>query len=141
MNWGYKIAIFFSAFISFMLFMLYQCIQQDFDLVAEDYYAKEVSFQEQIDRQNNVASLSQKPSWAIQSNYFLLSFPNPLSQGKITFFRPSDDALDFEVPLQLNQQQQQQIPLDKFKRGIYNVQLSWSDSQKDYYIEKQILIP
>lgn len=141
MNWGHKIAIFFSAFIAFMLFMLYQCIQQDFDLVTEDYYAQEVSFQEQIDRQNNVANLAQKPSWEIQSNHFLLSFPNALEQGKIIFFRPSDDALDFEVALQLNEQRQQKVALDKFKKGIYNIQLSWSDKKDDYYIEEQILIP
>lgn len=141
MNWGYKIALFFVAFVSFMLFMLYKCIQQDFDLVAPDYYAQELVYQKQIDQQNNVLELSQKPTWELQQDHFVLTFPNQLKEGQIRFFRPSDDQLDFTEALDLDAQQQQQISLNKFQKGIYKVQLSWSDQRKDYYIEKPILIP
>lgn len=141
MNWGYKIALFFVAFVSFMLFMLYKCIQQDFDLVAPDYYAQELVYQKQIDQQNNVLELSQKPTWELQQDHFVLTFPNQLEEGQIRFFRPSDDQLDFTEALDLDAQQQQQISLNKFQKGIYKVQLSWSDQSKDYYIEKPILIP
>lgn len=141
MNWGYKIALFFVAFVSFMLFMLYKCIQQDFDLVAPDYYAQELVYQKQIDQQNNVLELSQKPTWELQQDHFVLTFPNQLKEGQIRFFRPSDDQLDFTEALDLDAQQQQQISLNKFQKGIYKVQLSWSDQSKDYYIEKPILIP
>ncbi|BDS09308.1 FixH family protein [Aureispira anguillae] len=141
MNWGYRIALFFVAFITFMLFMLYKCVQQNFDLVAPDYYAKEVAFQEQINQQKNVLALAQKPTWEIGSSHLSIQFPTIPKQGKINFFRPSDKQLDFEEQLQLDDQQQQQIPLEKFQKGIYKLQLSWSDNNKDYYIEKQILIP
>ena len=141
MNWGYRIAVFFVAFIMFMLFMLYKCVQQNFDLVAEDYYAQEVTFQNRIDQQNNVLTLDTKPSWQIEEDYFKLSFPNSFSKGEIHFFRPSDKNLDFGETLQIDANQQQQIALNKFKKGIYKVQLSWSDQEKDYYIEQQIFIP
>lgn len=141
MNWGYRIAIFFMAFIAFMLFMLYQCVQQNFDLVTEDYYAQEVAFQEQINQQNNASELAQRPSWSVSEKYFNLSFPNTLDKGSINFFRPSDKKLDFRETLEINNNGQQQIDLIKFKRGVYKVQLSWSDQNKDYYIEEQVFIP
>lgn len=141
MNWGYRIAIFFVAFVSFMLFMLYQCVQQSFDLVAEDYYAQEVAFQNQIDQQNNVLKLTHKPTWKVEENHFKLSFPNDFTKGNIHFFRPSDKELDFGETLDIDTSQEQQIALEKFKRGIYKVQLSWSDQNEDYYIEEQIFIP
>lgn len=141
MNWGYRIAIFFLAFITFMLFMLYQCFQQNFDLVAEDYYAQEVAFQKQINQQNNVSKLAQKPSWNIAEKHFELSFPNTFTEGTIYFFRPSDKALDFGEPLNIDTNGEQQIELNKFKRGIYKVKLNWSDQQESYYIEEQIFIP
>lgn len=141
MNWGYRIAIFFSAFIAFMLFMLYQCVQQNFDLVAEDYYAQEVAFQQQIDQQNNVSKLTQKPSWSITEEHFKLSFPNAFTKGSVHFFRPSDKTLDFGEALKVDSNGQQQIALNKFKRGVYKVQLSWADQEEAYYIEEQIFIP
>lgn len=141
MNWGYRIAIFFLAFITFMLFMLYQCSQQNFDLVAEDYYAQEVAFQKQINRQNNVSKLAQKPSWSISENNFELSFPTPFTEGSIYFFRPSDKTLDFGETLNVDKNKQQQIALNKFKRGVYKIKLNWSDQKESYYIEEQIFIP
>jgi hypothetical protein len=141
MNWGYRIAIFFLAFISFMLFMLYQCTQQNFDLVAEDYYAQEVAFQEQINHQNNVSKLAQKPSWVVSEKHFELSFPNLFTEGNIYFFRPSDKNLDFEEMLKIDTNGQQQIALNKFSRGVYKIKLHWSDDKESYYIEEQIFIP
>ncbi|MBL4648222.1 MAG: FixH family protein [Aureispira sp.] len=141
MNWGYRIAIFFMAFISFMLFMLYQCVQQNFDLVSEDYYAQEVGFQEQINQQNNVYKLAQKPSWNIAEKYFELSFPNKFTEGSVHFFRPSDKGLDFGEALKIDANGQQLVALNKFKRGVYKIQLSWSDQKEAYYIEEQIFIP
>jgi hypothetical protein len=141
MNWGYRIAIFFMAFVTFMLFMLYQCVQQNFDLVAEDYYAQEVVFQEQINQQNNVFKLDQKPSWDITEDNFKLSFPNAFTKGNIHFFRPSDKNLDFGETLKIDSLGQQQIALNKFKRGVYKVQLSWSDQKEAYYIEERVFIP
>ena len=56
-NWGTGITIFFLSFVVFMLFMAYKCFQTDFDLVTEDYYAKELVYQETIKKLNNEKNL------------------------------------------------------------------------------------
>jgi len=141
MNWGYRIAIFFTAFVCFMLFMVYKCVQTDFDLVAPDYYAQELVYQEQITKLENTEQLLQKPSWKIEEDGFYLYVPTAVNNGKLVFFRPSDDNLDFELPLELDEKRMQKVPKDKFQRGMYQIQLSWSDQSKDYYLQEKIRIP
>lgn len=141
MNWGHGIALLICAFITFMMFMLYQAMQIDHELVSNDYYAKEVAFQQKINEQQNTKNLAEKPSWEITADAFVLSIPTTMHSGQINFFRPSNSKLDFVETLQLNSTQQQEIPLSKFKNGLYNLQLSWTDSDKNYYLEKQIYFP
>ena len=45
MNWGNRIILVFVCFIAFILSMVTRAFQQDFDLVAEDYYAQELNYQ------------------------------------------------------------------------------------------------
>lgn len=141
MNWGYRIIIFFSAFVAFMAFMFYKCLQQDFDLVAPDYYAQELAYQEQIDQLNNTQSLNKKPTWEFDDTDFILVFPNTITTGKINFFRPSDDELDQEKLVVLDNQLQQKFDLDQFQQGIYMIKLSWSNNGTDYYMEERVRFP
>lgn len=142
MNWGYRIALFFSCFVAFMIFMVIKCLQVDHELVSPDYYAKEIAFQEQLNQQQNVKKLQQKPTWEITKDELVITIKDHFDKGEVTFFRPSDGALDFTETLQLDSAQQQSISLSKFKKGIYRLQLSWEDnSPKKYYLEKEIRIP
>ncbi|MGB1317661.1 MAG: FixH family protein, partial [Flavobacteriales bacterium] len=60
MNWGWGISIFYGSFVVFMLGMVTLAFQQDFDLVADDYYEQEIAYQGRIDQMNNAAEDSQK---------------------------------------------------------------------------------
>jgi predicted dehydrogenase len=53
MNWGYKIMLVYLVFISGMLFMAFKSSEQDIELVTEDYYAKELVYQQKIDEIKN----------------------------------------------------------------------------------------
>lgn len=141
MSWKYKITIFFCSFLVFMITMVYQCFQLDFDLVAEDYYAQELVFQKRIDQQKNALALSEKPTLEIVGNEFVVQFPNAIEQGSIRFFRPSDENLDVEEVLHLDANGAFNLPLSKLTKGNYQVQLSWNDAGKDFYIERKVFIP
>ena len=59
-NWGTGIVIAFIAFISFiMYFVINMNINKkyDHDLVTEDYYKKELEFQNDIDKETNAKNL------------------------------------------------------------------------------------
>lgn len=141
MSWKYKITIFFCSFLVFMITMVYQCFQLDFDLVAEDYYAQELVFQERIDQQKNAMELAEKPTLEVVGDQFVVQFPNTIEQGNIRFFRPSDENLDIEEGLNLDANGAFNLPLSKLTKGNYQVQLSWNDAGKDFYIERKVFIP
>jgi hypothetical protein len=141
MSWGYRITLLFTSFVVFMLFMVYKCTQQNYELVAPDYYAKEIAFETQIQRQKNALTLAEKPNYEITDNQLVLHIPTTVQNGTINFFRPSNSALDFEETIQLDSLQKQELVLSKFKKGLYQMQLNWNDGTKDYYIEEKILIP
>lgn len=50
MNWGWKIAIGYTAFALFILYLVYRTTGVEFELVTPDYYAQELAYQGQIDK-------------------------------------------------------------------------------------------
>ncbi len=141
MNWGHGIILFFMTFLSFMAFMFYKCMQQDFDLVAENYYAQEIAYQETINQQENANHLATKPVFSLEKDSLSLQFHKAATTGKIYVFRPSDDELDFEEKLILDTKLQQKFPLSKFEKGFYKLRISWEQDQQKYYIEQRINFP
>ena len=63
LNWGHYIVITFTAFVLLIGFMVYRSFQHNNDLVADDYYAKELQFQDVIDRQKRANDLEQNITW------------------------------------------------------------------------------
>ena len=79
MNWGWKIVIIFAGFVTMVLVMVFMAVQEDFHLVADNYYEKEIKYQGEIDRIKNARSLSKK----IEINY--------LPKDEIVLFRYPQD--------------------------------------------------
>ncbi len=114
------------------------------ELVTEDYYAKEIQFQDQIDRTKNALILKTELKWEkIGVNWELGlkgDFNPDEALGTLTIYRPSDSRLDFEEPIQLDSNFKQLVSGDKFKKGKYQVQVRWIGKGLDCYLEKNIFI-
>ena len=57
MNWGKAITIVIALYCIGILFLVYKTTGVNFELVADDYYAKELAYQEQIDKMKNVKAI------------------------------------------------------------------------------------
>lgn len=114
------------------------------ELVTDDYYAKELAFQEQIDKIGNAQDAKAQIGWRQNSIEYQFSMTGLLDytqlNGNIVFFRPSSRELDTQYPLNLDSNGVQSIPLELLQSGRYQIQVSWSDGVKDYYLEKNIFI-
>lgn len=142
-NWGTKIALLYSSFVLFMLFMVYMSFGQKYDLVTENYYAKELVFQRKIDSQERYEQLDIPLKVEIADNYLNIIFPHSKEveiKGKVDCFRPSDENQDFEFPFNSNGNIQS-IPLEKFSKGKYLLKLDWVVLDTEYYTERTIIIP
>jgi hypothetical protein len=145
MSWGYRVTIIVLGFVAFMTFMVVQAFRQDFDLVAEDYYARELKFQDQIDKQTNHNQLNDPISCTVLDEHLILAFPSELSgqtiQGELYFFRPSDAGKDVKMAIATNPGGVQLIDRSLLSQGYYKLQIDYSAGGSKYYSEKIISIP
>lgn len=143
MNWGKKIALGYLSFVALMVFMVYMCIQQkDIFLVTEDYYQKELVYEDVIVKKQNAAKLSSEVEINYAENGIKLDFPaeSKGSTGTVTFYRPSDTKLDQSMPLVLGNGTSQLIPTNGMQKGLYVLKIDWQTNKKGYYLEQKITI-
>jgi hypothetical protein len=144
-HWGHGIAIFFILFIGFILTMIFLSTRKDVDLVTDNYYEKELVYQEQIDKMQNAASLSEPMKVAL--NWPDLTIQYPAEQlalgvsGTVLFFRPSDPKLDKTYEVNPDEAGTQQIDMAKMAKGLYKVKIEWQAGGVAFYNEETIHIP
>jgi nitrogen fixation protein FixH len=140
MNWGKSIVLSFVLFASFVGTMAYKMMTAKVDLVKQNYYQKEIDFQQQIDRETNSATFKNARimTYSSENNQLRIGFPTPVSKGEVTFFRPSDKNLDFSIPIQkINTFD---FSTQKMPKGYWKIQITWTDGSKEYYLEDELMI-
>jgi hypothetical protein len=114
------------------------------ELVTEDYYAKEIQFQDQIDRTKSALELNTKIDWVkVDANWQLIllgDFDPTMVKGEIQVYRPSDSKLDLIIPLGLEADGTQLISSKNFQKGKYQIQVKWTVDGADCYLGKNIFI-
>ena len=144
MNWGYRIALVYIAFVAFMLFMVVRATQESFDLVSNDYYQQEIRYQDRINQTQNTLSLAEKPKIAVAQGGLNILFPQALAakvkEGEIYLFRPSDASLDSRHKLQIDPSGSQTIDTKSLQSGVYELKLSWTMDNKAYYWQERIYL-
>ena len=139
-TWGHGIAIFLILFVSILIFVLLKSMQMDHSLVANNYYERDLTFQdrfEKVKRQKSNDNLVF--SYNKKRELLTLRFKEEeLSlSGIATFYRPSDSTLDFQIPIDKNEIN---IEVGQIMRGRWIVQVEWSENNVSYYMEKDIYI-
>lgn len=146
MHWGKMIFLSVFVFIAFMVWMLIYAFQQEVNLVAEDYYKQEIAYQQQIDKIKNSKRLLEEPKITYRSldDIVILQYPKLLAKSKVTgellFFRPSSAKLDKSFVIKLDEEGKQYINVSTLPAGNWKVKLTWSDIDKEYYLEKSVFI-
>jgi hypothetical protein len=120
--------------------MVYRCTQQHYDLVSSDYYAQELKYQEVIDGSNNMLALNQKITILDAGNSYTIELPaaaGTAPNGEVYFYRPSNAAGDFRVPLTSGKIE---VPKRKMLTGLYKVKVTWTNSDKKYFDEQTLTV-
>lgn len=138
-NWGTGIAlviiVFLIAVISFVLFTTTIPI----DLVEEDYYPRELNYQEQITMQANTDALEEKLTFEKTDSLLLVSFPDffrgKVVSGTILVYRPSDHTQDKLYPIELDSNNFFYIPAFRLLPGKYILKANWTCEGIPYYQE------
>jgi hypothetical protein len=113
------------------------------ELVAKDYYAQELKYQDRINAIDNEKRLAKSIDVSIQEKNILISFPGETAKdfsGEIIFFRPSDASKDVMIKMAFDKSGAQLISKNILAKGVYKLCLSWKSGNKNYYKEQVINI-
>lgn len=145
MNWGWKIAIGYSGFVVFILFLVFKTTGVDFELVTADYYSAELAFQDQIDKKENSVEDNRDVKIFIESDGVALQLSDYDSEmdfsGTVSFFRASDSKLDRNFEWSMNSKGMMFLDKSNFERGHYTFKADWKEDGKAFYLEKPVFIP
>ena len=144
-NWGTGIIIAFICFIAFILFFVIKMNtndKYDHDLVTEDYYAAELEYQNDIDKEQNAKLLSQNVTWEKTNKGIIVKFPENFDLKNITghvfLYRPSNKQLDLEIPISLSNHNLL-IPDKRLLDGRWNIKVYWQYQETEYLFKKEIV--
>lgn len=143
--WPYAIITAMLLFMGYIIYFVTQAMGQDVDLVSTNYYQQEIAYQEHIDKVGRTKATGDvQLSYNAEAQNILLQLPEGFEKkrvnGGISFFRPSDDALDFEVQLQLGRDMSQLINVEGMKTGLWKIRVNFTADKETFFTEKTILI-
>ncbi|KAA5541162.1 FixH family protein [Adhaeribacter rhizoryzae] len=135
----------FICFMSYIIFFVTQAMRSEVNLVSKDYYQQELDYQKHIEVMNRTAAQNQAVTVAAPAgtNQVILNMAveaNEKITGTINFFRPSDGSQDFQVPLKLNESQNQVLNTEKLSKGLWRVKVNYNRGNQHYYNETQITL-
>ena len=143
-SWGWKIVILYCSFVAMMLFLVFLSVRENIDLVVDNYYEQDLKYETQIQKMKNAKQLQQDITlqYAASDKQVVFHYPKleETLHGNITFFRPSDRKLDFQVPINADTANSQAISATDMKTGLWRVKIEWAQGKTPYYTEHTIFV-
>ncbi|MAP55055.1 MAG: cytochrome C oxidase Cbb3 [Altibacter sp.] len=143
-NWGTGLAIGMVLFIAFIMFMVITMStddRYDYDLVTEEYYKKELAYQQEIDAETNLKDFSKGIVGTKVAEGWQLTFPDdmdiPKLKGTVFLYRPSNKQLDFDLPIEVSGSNLL-IPDERFLDGRWNITMAMTYNGKNYLYKAEI---
>jgi regulatory protein YycI of two-component signal transduction system YycFG len=141
MNWGKGITLFIIAFIATMLFMVYIAFKQSNEMIEDNYYDREVKYQEIIDAKKNLEPLMNQFILADSSQFIWLQLPAAASRdiknGQLRMIKMDRASADNTLKIS---QAETKIDKSAFLKGTYHIKLNWDSDGKTYFYEGDLMI-
>lgn len=144
--WPWAIVLSLAAFVGGIVFAVMIMTKKDIPMVTEDYYAAEAHFDTLRMKRRHTLEAGLEPSIDIDraTGKLEIRFPDAdepvLRDGFVLFFRPSDDKMDFSVPLFVDEKGEQRVDLSGVKKGLWVVKIEWKSGEKEYAFEEEVNI-
>lgn len=132
MNWGKGIAIALVLFMGFIIVLVIKMVSQNIELETDDYYKKDIAYQEEITSMENADALTEKPTISLTETHVVVQFPIELefSEARLNLKRPNDETDDRSYDIvgtsmfTLNK--------NELEKGVYKLELSYVHKDKNY---------
>ena len=152
--WPVAIIAWFVLFTTFTIGIVAYISHQKMDLVRGDYYDDEIRYQEQLDRMNRTQGIKDQVvvAYSQTSNSITVTLPATSAQasthapawgsvsGRIRLYRPSNETLDQNIPLALDNTGSQKVDTGNLEAGLWKVRVYWTVAGQDYYFNQSIVV-
>ena len=137
MNWGKGIILIYALFVAGIGYLVYGATQTNFELVEENYYEKELAFQNQINWTKNAVDQKMKidvhaVGSKIQISVLSEDSSNVFTSASVWFYNAMDKSKDQH--LELGQAVDGQWMVDgNLPQGHFEVKVRWNNTQNDTF--------
>ena len=141
MNWGNGIFLSFVLFAAFIIYIVVRSYGENVDLVADDYYAQEINYQQKLQQKANTSKLGEKVLIQQVDGKITLTFPgtqNP--KGEIHFYHPSRKLFDKKYSIRLDDENTHYVSRKELVAGAYRVNITWNSDGEEYFQQDKIFI-
>lgn len=134
----------YGLFSAGILLMVFVSMGKNVDLVSENYYEKEIKYQNQIDILRKSAEINNKIETVLNGNEILINYNDSELKGRISgeivFYRPSDAKKDFKVEINPGVNGIQSVASDNLDKGQWKIRFDIMQNNEKYFAEKTIFI-
>lgn len=143
-NWGTGIAATLTVFVGMMAWFAVRAMNNQEQLVTEDYYQQELRYQSDINRMSGTMRDHAQVAITTNGDIITLRFPAPANGAAITgtlhLMRPSDINGDRTVQVTADNTGLATAKVDGMGKGIYQLRLDWNDGGTDRLQEQRLEI-
>jgi hypothetical protein len=143
-NWGTGIVLAFIGFISFILYFVFRMSTDDranHDLVTEEYYKKELTYQQELDASNSATEMNANLTVEKTDEGLVIYFPERFDPSKISgtvsLYRPSNKHLDTNFPISLSKTHLL-IPDNRLVDGRWDITVKWEYEGKPFMHKEKL---
>ena len=142
-NWGHGITLFFVVFIGFLVTALIQSAKMDHSLVADDYYAQDIAFQQHYDKISNYVQdkKSLDVTWMETEKKLMVSINGELpKQGKMILYKASNKGQDQAIDFSVKGGENIVFNGSELRSGKWKIKVDWKEGTTPYYYEEDLYI-
>lgn len=138
MNWGYKITFLYIGFVMMIGTCVTVAMMSDFDLVEENYYEQEITYQDRINAIKRTNALKTQPSIEVIDSIWMVHLNNQqkVNSATLVLYHPQFKKEDKEWSWDNTSTH----VLGKVKgvKGKRKLKIEWQSGGEEYYYEKNI---
>jgi len=129
-----------GLFMGFILFLVVSLMTHKVDLQSEDYYKKEIQYQDEIQAVKNANALHNPVRITSSPDFVIVQLPDSLHANEIRLdlIRPDDETLDLHFKIEHTKTFL--LPIKELKAGKYLTELRYKVKNKPVLQKSEIYI-
>ncbi|MDD2982647.1 MAG: FixH family protein [Crocinitomicaceae bacterium] len=125
MNWGKSLVLVMVLFITFIMVMVVKMISTSPDLVSDDYYQKEIDYEQEIVAVKNMRRLNASTRIETVDGFLVFHLPLdiPFTKMEIDLIRPNNQKLDKSFVV--TDTKVFMVPFSELEKGKYSIEMTF----------------